>query len=83
MLKLVRFSCGCIGTPPDDEHMSVLIQTCDGDSDLCFFIRDMGAKEYDGLSPEATRIAIRSIGQLMSDGHSLHTLRDILEKPRE
>jgi len=83
MLKLVKFSCDCIGTVPDDDGFSILVRTCDGRRDICFLRRDMGGKSYDALPLMQTNELIREIGKLISDGHSMWMVRTLLEQPKE
>ena len=53
MLALVRFSCGCVGTRPDESGKSLVLRECDSNGallePLSLCSRDIGLKSFKEL----------------------------------
>jgi hypothetical protein len=82
---LVKFSCGCIGFPPEGSGElaeALLLQACDTehwDFDLMFSKRSfMGGKTFEPLDADAEAVLLCEISKLVSDGHKFRRIQSLL-----
>jgi hypothetical protein len=68
----VKFSCGCIGIPPD-----IVVKTCE-DGQLCF-IRRKEQKPYQDLPEDEEFILMKQLNLAIIDGYQLKELKRILK----
>ena len=80
MLSLVKYSCGCIGLPKDDEDgHAIIFDSCDKDiqdyDQYSMFYRDMKDKTFEPLrNVESERNIVKEIGQLIHLGYRMRDL---------
>lgn len=77
MFKLVKFSCGCIGTKPV-EGTSTIVNACDGEGNLSFYQREIDLKTFEPLNPKETEEFRSQIERLIYDGYSMRTVRSLV-----
>ena len=82
MLKLVEFSCGCIGTPPEDGK-TIKIYDCRYDGDglkysFCGEESDTEGKKFGPLEPWQENEIIRELGQVARDAQRFRQIKDAL-----
>ena len=79
----VKFDCGCIGTPTNQNGENVLIESCtrDHSDDMyCFHHYDgCSDKPYKPLTESEELKLIKDIGTLVSDGYKFRTIRGLLK----
>lgn len=76
MFKLVRYSCGCIGTEPV-QGTSTIVNGCDGEGNLSFYQREI-TKTFEPLPPKETEEFRSQIERLIYDGYSMRTVRSAM-----
>lgn len=78
---LVKYSCDCIGFPPDDEGKAWLIRACDTDRHdypYGIFTRDMSEKTYSELPPKVVEDHMRQLSKLVFNGYRLQNVQSLL-----
>ena len=85
-MKLVRFDCGCMG----------LLLDCDDSAECCFYVIDrcdgergeleiverpaLKDKSYEPMEREQAQVLLQRMGNLISDGYDLRTIRSIINR---
>jgi hypothetical protein len=64
MVKMVLFSCGCIGLPPQDDGTSLCFYHCDADDDgIGLGERNQADKKHAPVSAELAAELLRTVQQ--------------------
>jgi len=81
-VKLVKFSCGCVGTEPVGET-SVIFTACDrgmGDNEILFYESPRcSGKTYEPLDTVETDDIINEISKLISNGYDFRKMKQLLK----
>ena len=80
---IVKYSCGCIGLPPDDRGKSIIFEACDSqDYDPCGAVsRVMGSKAtWEPLSSIELPEFLAKLHNLILDGYDMRDIRRILNR---
>lgn len=79
----VKFDCGCIGTVPDENKQTVMVDYCakdHSDNDLSFHkSSSCEDKTYVPLSFYEIDSLITRIGELVRDGYKFRTIKSLLK----
>ena len=80
----VKFSCGCIGFPPNTEGKSVIVKACDGEGEICFYDRfithsDGSPKSFEPLDSDTDKSIQNDISRTIQDGHKWFELKLLLK----
>ena len=85
---LVKFSCGCVGTPPIDGK-SIILDNCDRDKDddgeLHFFQRNMTdnngqVKSFEPLPPEKVQEYTQRLWDYLRDARRWRSARSLFKQ---
>lgn len=80
-VKLVRFSCGCVGTEPV-EGISIIFTVCDhsfGDNEILFYESNRcSGKTYEPLDSDETRGIIEKTSRLISNGYDFREMKRLM-----
>lgn len=85
MIRLVKFSCGCIGLYPEDGKTRIL-QSCNGGElyapDYVHIGNEVAhsGKAYVELSPEEVGTILFLLHKLVDDGYAYRRLKPILKE---
>ena len=79
MKFLVKYECGCVGIPMEN-NFALLVHCCDDyDGDFTVFMsRDMKGKSHTNIDPDSQKRYITRVSRLLSDGYRFRKLKDIL-----
>ncbi len=78
-MKLVKFSCGCVGTEPIDGQ-SVIFKTCDGGGDISFYKTNRcQQKTHEPLDTVETDDIINETSKLISNGYDFRKMKQLLK----
>jgi len=84
-MRLVKFSCGCVGFEPGEDKRALVVRACDSDwadSEFSFFRRDMadagGVKGSSPLGRAEAEAMLEKIGLLVADGYGLRAVKSVL-----
>jgi hypothetical protein len=76
---LVKYSCGCIGFPPEPEGKSLLLRVCDSPkSPYGTNYRDMEGKSHEPLGVEEVKGRLSTLSDLADDGYQYRELRNVV-----
>lgn len=76
-MKLVKFSCGCVGFEPDNKGISMLILSCE-DGEYHLWPRDMEGKSFKYLPAIECERHRRELASLLVAGHHFQEIKRIL-----
>ena len=84
-MRLVKFSCGCVGFEPGEDKHALVVKACDSDwadGEFSFFRRSMaeqgGVKDSLPLGRAEAEAMLEEIGTLVADGYGLRAVKSIL-----
>jgi len=85
-MRLVKFSCGCVGFEPGEDKHALVVKACDSDwadGEFSFFRRNMaesagGVKDSSPLGQAEAEAMLEEIGSLVADGYGLRAVKSIL-----
>lgn len=78
---LVKYSCGCIGFPPNKSGNAWIVKQCDRDAysnEFGLFIRSIEDKSYENLSEYAENELSQKLSKLIDEGYGLRQIKSIL-----
>jgi len=79
-VKLVKFSCDCIGTEPVD-GLTVILRACDGEGNISFFQSNRcHEKSYRPLDSDEVRDIIEETSKLISNGYHFREMKRLMRR---
>jgi len=88
-MRLVKFSCGCVGFEAGADKHALVVKACDSDwadGEFSFFRRNMadmcGVKDSSPLGRAEAEAMLEEIGSLVADGYGLRAVKSALAPKR-
>jgi len=82
-IGLVRFKCGCVGFPPEENGYAVIVSACDVSGDTsprCLVPREIErGNVYSPLTPVEEKALIKELDLLLYDGWKFRELKSLLK----
>ena len=76
---LVKYECGCVGLPPNENKQALIVYSCDNEEPYGIgYLDDFSVESFEPLPHEQVERVLRELNRLVSQGYMLRAVRAML-----